>query len=201
MKLRKLEMILQGLKDFKNPDVFLEQYSTPAEVAARMLYHAYMKGDIEDLNILDLGCGTGVLSCGAALLDASEVTGIDTDSSALAIAKGNAEKLSLDISFIEADIQEVSCENFDTVIMNPPFGAQNKHADRPFIDKAVECAEITYGIFNEGSSGFVGSYLKGKAVVDEKIRCEFPMKRTFSHHKKDCVEIRVEILRIRRTEG
>ena len=93
MKLRKLEMILQGLKDFENPDVSLEQYSTPAEVAARMLHHAYMKGDIEDMNILDLGCGTGVLSCGAALLDASEVTGVDIDSSALAIAEENAEKL------------------------------------------------------------------------------------------------------------
>ena len=75
MKLRKLEMLLEEFETFKNPDPALEQYMTPPVVAARLLFHAYMKGDIEGRSVLDLGCGTGILACGAALLGAKEVAG------------------------------------------------------------------------------------------------------------------------------
>ncbi len=62
--------------------------------------------------------------------------------------------------------------------MNPPFGAQKAHADRPFIDRALELAGEVYGIFNEGSTPFVAAYTEGRATIEEVIRCAFPMKRT-----------------------
>lgn len=196
MKLRKLEMLLEGFETFTNPDPALEQYATPAVVAARMLFHAYMRGDIEGKSVLDLGCGTGVIACGAALLGAEEVSGVDIDPAAIAAARRNAEKAGVDVEFTVADLADFECRRFDTVVMNPPFGAQKKHADRPFIDKGLECADIVYGIFNEGSTPFIRSYIRDRGEIDEIVSCEFPIRRTFDHHKKDCLEIGVEIIRI-----
>ncbi|MBN1432033.1 MAG: methyltransferase [Methanomicrobiaceae archaeon] len=196
MKLRKLEIILQGFENFPAPDAALEQYVTPPEVAARLLFHAYMKRDLMDKSALDLGCGTGIIACGAALLDAAKVTGVDIDPGAIAAARRNAEKSGVEVEFVISDITDFECRHFDTAVMNPPFGAQKKHADRPFIDKALECADVIYGIFNEGSIPFIRSYISGRGEIDETVSCSFPIKKTFAHHKKECLEIRVEIIRI-----
>jgi putative methylase len=82
--------------------------------------------------------------------------------------------------------------------MNPPFGAQKAHADRPFIDCALSLAPVTYSIFNAGSIQFVKAYTAQKAEITEKIGGAFPIKRTFAFHTKDVQEIEVEILRLKR---
>ncbi len=68
MKQRKLEIILEQAKVFESPSAELEQYYTPATVAARLLHFAFLRGDIASKRVVDLGCGTGVLALGAALL-------------------------------------------------------------------------------------------------------------------------------------
>ncbi|OPX62283.1 MULTISPECIES: METTL5 family protein [unclassified Methanoregula] len=202
MKLKQLEMTLQRLRGFSRPRASLEQYQTPAPLAARLLYHALMKGDIKGKQVADLGCGTGVLAIGAALLGAESVTGMDIDEKALAVARENADLLDAEVAFITADVREGGCRErigtCDTVVMNPPFGAQKAHADRPFIDCALAVAEVTYSIFNAGSIPFVEAYTARKAEIDEKIGGSFPIQRTFAFHTKDVQEIEVEILRLKR---
>jgi putative methylase len=202
MKLKHLEMTLQRLRGFSRPRAALEQYQTPAPLAARLLYHALMKGDIEGKRVCDLGCGTGVLAIGAALLGAETIVGIDIDERALAIARENAGLLDTNITFLTTDVRDGGCRErigaCDTVIMNPPFGAQKAHADRPFIDCALAVAGVTYSIFNAGSIPFVEAYIAQKAEITEKIGGAFPIKRTFAFHKKDVQEIEVEILRLKR---
>jgi len=202
MKLKQLEMTLQRLTGFSRPQAALEQYQTPAPLAARLLYHALMKGDIRGKRVLDLGCGTGVLAIGAALLGADTVIAVDIDEKALAVARKNADLLGTTITFLAADIKESGCPErigtCDTVVMNPPFGAQKAHADRPFIDCALGIADITYSIFNAGSIPFVSAYTAQKAEITEKIGGAFPIKRTFAFHTKDVQEIEVEILRLKR---
>ena len=203
MKLKNLEMMLQRLNGFTRPRAALEQYQTPAPLAARLLFHALMKGDIGGKHVVDLGCGTGVLAIGAALLGAASVTGVDIDESALAVARENASLLEAEVTFISADIREgcrdVSSGICDTVVMNPPFGAQKAHADRPFIDCALILAPVTYSIFNAGSAQFVQAYTAHRAEITEKVGGAFPIKRTFAFHTKDVQEIGVEILRLKRT--
>jgi len=203
MKLKHLEMTLQRLAGFTRPQAALEQYQTPAPLAARLLYHALMKGDIEGKTVLDLGCGTGILAIGAALLGAASVTGVDIDEKALTIARENADLLDAEITFLAADVREAGCRErigaCDTVVMNPPFGAQKAHADRPFIDCALAVAPVTYSIFNAGSIPFVEAYTAQKAEVTEKIGGAFPVKSTFAFHTRDVQEIEVEILRLKRT--
>jgi putative methylase len=202
MKLKQLEITLQRVRGFSRPQAALEQYQTPAPLAARLLYHALMKGDIEGKRVFDLGCGTGVLAIGAALLGANTVVGIDIDERALAVARENAALLDMEVTFLAADLREGGCRErigpCDTVVMNPPFGAQKAHADRPFIDCALTFAGVTYSIFNAGSIPFLVAYTAQKAEITEKIGSVFPIKRTFAFHTRDVQEIEVEILRLKR---
>jgi putative methylase len=201
MKLKTLEMTLQRLAGFPKPRAALEQYQTPAPLAARLLYQALMIGDIEGKTVCDLGCGTGILAIGAALLGAESVTGVDIDEKALVVAEENARLLDVEVRFLAVDMREGGCQekigSCDTVVMNPPFGAQKAHADRPFIDCALTIAPVTYSIFNAGSIPFVSAYTAQKAEITEKIGGAFPIKRTFAFHTKDVQEIEVEILRLK----
>jgi putative methylase len=202
MKLKRLEMTLQRVAGFSSPSPALEQYQTPAPLAARLLYHALMKGDIDGKVVCDLGSGTGVLAIGAALLGATSVKGVDVDKKAVEIARANGELLDAEVKFVVADVKEQTLPEVlghcDTVIMNPPFGAQKVHADRPFIDLAISVAPVIYSIFNAGSTPFIKTYMAGRAEIDERVGGVFPIKRTFTFHRQDVQEIGVEILRLKR---
>jgi putative methylase len=202
MKLRTLEMKLQRLAGFSRPRPALEQYQTPATLAARLLYDAMMTGDIGGRRVLDLGCGTGIIAIGAALLGAESVTGVDIDEGALDVARQNAALLDAEVTFLAADLRDAGSRDrigaADTVVMNPPFGAQQAHADRPFIDAALALAPVMYSIFNAGSIPFVTAYTAKRAEITGKIGGTFPIKRTFTFHTRDVQEIEVEILRLTR---
>ena len=73
--------ILFNSPDFYQPKPELEQYSTPVDIVAEMIKLANAQGDLSG-NVVDLGCGTGRLAIGAALLGA-EVTGYEIDDDAL----------------------------------------------------------------------------------------------------------------------
>jgi putative methylase len=200
MRLRQLEMALEQLEGFPTPSPGLEQYRTPAVIAARLLHHAWIQGDIADRALLDLGCGTGVLSCGGMLLSARRAVGVDLDPAALAVAERNARQAGVAVTFLSADISDhdtiTACGPYDTVVMNPPFGAQRAHADRPFIDAALAHAPVVYGIFNGGSLPFLRAYVAGRAEITGVVEARFPLRRTFRFHRDDVREIGVEIARM-----
>ena len=86
----------------------------------------------------------------------------------------------------------------DTVIMNPPFGAQKEHADRPFIDFALLTAPVCYGIFNKGSIPFLEAYTKNTAVITAKTAALLNIPKQFAFHTQENLEIPVEIVRLER---
>ena len=193
MKQRKLEMLLEEVEGFSNPELELEQYQTPSPLAAEILHFAYMQGDLEE-SVQDLGCGTGILAIGAKLLGAGMVVGYDTDPKALEVAKKNAEKLGVEVEFVCSDITEVS-GHVKTTLMNPPFGARVKGRDRPFLSSALRTSEIIYSIHNRGSLAFIQKFIK-PAVITHSYVAKFPLKRTFDFHQKEREIIEVEIYRI-----
>jgi putative methylase len=200
MKLRQLEILLERVSGFSSPASRLEQYPTPAPLAARLLFHAAQNGDITGKSTCDLGCGTGVLAIGAALLGAEPVTGIDIDEKALEIAQKNAEQFDVSPVFIKA---EISCSTilpgrWDTIIMNPPFGAQVQHADRAFINYALKTGNQVYMIANSGSIPFIRSYVKGRAIILETVEGILPIRHSFHFHRKEVRDIRVEIIHMER---
>ncbi|MGB9978371.1 METTL5 family protein [Methanobacterium sp.] len=202
-KKRHLEMMLQQIPPHRSPKVHLEQYTTPSNIASDILWNAYALGDIEDKKVVDLGCGTGIFAIGAALLGASEVTGVDIDPDALETAKIQASKMGIEdnVKFISKDIQEFT-GNADTVIQNPPFGAQKakrKEADRIFMTKAMEIAPVVYSFHIRETESFVEKFFnKLDGCITHKFCYSFPIPRTYHFHEKEKINIDVIVVRIQK---
>jgi putative methylase len=145
MKKKDLEMALQRVGPIQDPKADLEQYSTPATIAADVLFTAYARGDIAGKTVADLGCGSGIFAIGAALLGAARVVAVDIDTAVLAQARSNAAAAKAVIEFVNSDVESFG-EKVDTVLMNPPFGSQNRHADRPFLEKAMAIGSVVYSL-------------------------------------------------------
>ncbi|MCW3129976.1 MAG: METTL5 family protein [Methanophagales archaeon] len=200
MKKKELEILLETVEDILEPDADREQYSTPATVASELLHFAFMNRDIEDRVVYDLGCGNGILGIGAKLLGAKEVVGIDSDRKVIEVANANSKRLGVEIEFRRCDVREVKGKG-DTVVMNPPFGAQRKniHADRLFLEKAFEIAPVVYSIHNAGSESFLRSFIPHATIL--RFPVAFPLKRRFWFHKKEEKFIGVDIYRMEIKRG
>ena len=184
-KKKHLEMILERIPKHPNPKVGLEQYSTPATIAADLIWNAYGLGDINDMNILDLGCGTGIFAIASSLMGASYSLGVDIDEESVDLAKITKNDIfqeydidNANANFIVGDINSfnsisdllnesshekmdnnaMSLNRFDTLIQNPPFGSQEKgkrHADRRFMEFAVSSADVIYSFHMKNTEEFV----------------------------------------------
>jgi len=196
MKQRQLEIILEGVQAFTSPSAMCEQYATSAPVAARLLHFAYVRDDIAGLKVVDLGCGTGVLALGAALLG-GDATGVDSDERALDLAQTNAKLLGVRASWLNSRIEDFE-GSFDTVVMNPPFGAQKRSSDRPFLSKSVRVGKVIYLLHNAVVDGFVRRFLEPNRVTDV-INVKLPIAHTFKFHKDevryvDAIIYRIEVV-------
>lgn len=183
MKKNDLERMLQQIPPHSAPKAYLEQYSTPASIAADMLFLAYSNGDISERSVLDLGCGTGILSIGSYILGGN-VTGVEIDPTAYSEAVTNAENAGAEIKLINSDIKDLEIAA-DTVIMNPPFGSQKKNADRPFLETACRSANRIYSLHNSSTINFlekmVGS-LGGEVFLQKEYILSIP--HMFQFHNK-----------------
>lgn len=194
-------MALQTIPPHPNPDPDLEQYHTPATIAADVIWNASVQGDIERMKVADLGCGTGVLAIGAALMGAVEVLGVDVDGDALQVAEAEARQLKVQdrCRFLNLDIDDFQ-ENTDTVIQNPPFGAQKAHrrnADRRFLEKALEIAPVVYSFHLAKTEEFLEQMVKSiGAVITHRFYYEFPLPRIYHFHQDEKREVEVVVLRI-----
>ena len=185
-----LAIILSAITDFEAPKAELEQYLTPSEIAAEMIWIAYMDGNIKGKKVFDFGCGTGIFSIGAVFLGAKSVTGFDLDEKAIEVAKRN-EKLiektnipAAKIKFVQTDIMVVE-EKCDTVLMNPPFGIQTEGADRIFLQKAFESAEVVYSIHKFGTENFIERFaVENGFKATQLTHRTFQLKPTMGFHEQ-----------------
>lgn len=201
MKKVRLEQILQPLEAVPTPKAAIEQYATPAAVAAEVVFIAAGRGDISGCRVLDAGCGNGVLGIAARLLGAAEVVGVDLDADAIRVALRNAERAGVDVQWQQADISDV-LGPFDTVLMNPPFGAQTRHADLPFLDKALSVAKVVYSFHNAVTEAFLLRRIEAAGGhVTDRLAYEFPIPRTFRFHQDDVRRIPVVLLRTETAKG
>ena len=198
MKKKELEILLQKVPSFEKPVPRFEQYLTPAGIAADIIFTAHQFGDIENKTVIDLGCGTGIFSTGAALTGAEKVIGIDIDEGAVKTARRYAKKNNLEITFLVQDVRdlEIKC---DTVIMNPPFGAQksNQKADRKFIETGSEIASIVYSIHLAKTIPFIIKLISSLGgTINYSKDYVFPIKWMYEFHEKKIVNYDVTLLRI-----
>jgi len=189
---------------FRNPKMHYEQYITPPEIAAQCLWVAKGDGNIIGKTVLDLGCGTGTLTVGAALLGAAHVIGVDADSECLATALDNSDELS-NVSLVQFEVTPTSSfkslirGHVDTVITNPPFGTKTQaHADTMFVTAALEVANIVYSMHLSTNRDFL---VKWATTRLEGVKCtpvaqlKYNMDKCYNKHKKSSKDINVDFMR------
>jgi len=196
-----LERILQSLEPVKIPSPSTEQYPTPAAIAAEVIQFALGRGDIAGRSVVDLGCGNGVLAIAAKLSGAARVLGVDADPESIDVSRRNAERSEVEVEWDVTDVSSVH-EPFDTVLMNPPFGAQTRHADRPFIDAAMDLGRVVYTFLNAPSEPFVGRRIEaiGGRITD-RLEYSFPIPHLFSFHRQDVLAHDVLLYRVEVAKG
>jgi len=194
-----LAIFLSKLETFKSPDMKNEQYSTDSEIAAEILWFAYMNEDIEGNIITDSGAGTGILGIGALLLGAKKVFFVEKDKEAVNILKKNLEKLDTkNYEIINKDINDFK-KKCDVVIQNPPFGTKEAGADIKFLEKATSLAKIVYSFHKSETKRFVNKKIDQlKFDMTHYFKFDFPLKKTMDHHKKKVEKISVGCWRIKK---
>ncbi len=180
------------------PRAELEQVVTPPELAADLLYAADRWDGLAGRSVLDLGCGTGRLAIGAALLGAGPVVGVDADATVLERAREAARAAGVSVEFDRRDVAEYDRPTA-IVLMNPPFGAQRAHADRPFWERAFALAERSVHAFALADSR---SFIARRAVARHAYVLEtqpvaWELGRTFPHHTRRRVMLAVDRWAIR----
>jgi len=196
-----LVRLLQAVPSLPEARRELEQVATPAEAAATLLQLADRQDGLRGRSVLDLGCGTGRLALGAAALGAGPVHGIDADDAAVQVARAAAARAGLAVTF-ETGAVTASGGAAELVVMNPPFGAQRRHADRPFWEAAFTRARRSVYAFSLAASRtFIARQAVARhARVLEVVPVPWVLGRTFPHHRRHGVSLEVDLWAIR-TEG
>jgi putative methylase len=198
-----LAVLLSRLEGFLEPKVKVEQYNTDAEIAAEVLWQAYMRQDIGKVSV-DLGCGTGILGIGLLVLGAEKVYFIDSDEDSLEIAKKNLSKIKSETYVYGEAIfrcQDIGIfnEKADFVIENPPFGVKVRHSDKIFLNKAFEVGDVIYSFHKSESKSFIKSFSEDNGFkVTEVWDFDFPLKATMSFHSRRIKRIEVSCFRLER---
>jgi putative methylase len=199
--------MLQSIERMEEYEVSLEQYPTPANIAAAVLFAAHIEhDDIRHRTICDLGCGDGIFAVGAALLGASRVIGLDVQSKALKVSRRNSASLGTDdtTDWVLGDVASFEVLGpIDTVVTNPPFGVKKRGADLRFLTKAISIAKVTYSMHlaGEKNRAFLESTIEdlgGRITQVETF--EFPIPRIYEFHKKQKHLVGVDLYRICRQE-
>lgn len=196
-KKKHLEMAIQKVPKHPNPKVDLEQYSTPATIAADLLWNAYSLGDIADKKVMDLGCGTGIFAIASKLLGAASAIGVDIDKDSTDLASSYCG----DVDFICSDICDLENDfDVDTIFQNPPFGSQKnakKGADLKFISKVIELSpKVLYSFHMASTEEFLISYFeKNDLEITHIFRYNFPIPKIYEFHTRESANVEVIVIR------
>ena len=185
------------MRPHPSPRIQLEQYTTTAAIAADILFlAAFVYQDIVGKTVVDLGTGTGRLAIGASNLGARQITAIDIDSAAIEVARENAETARANIDWMVGDLEAIHGE-FDTVIMNPPFGTKQRHLDKVFLGKAIQIGRVVYSLHKSTTREHISRFLRRHGCKVDAIHeytLEIPMM--FEHHRKRKHPVKVDCYRV-----
>ncbi len=199
MNKKQLAIILSKLKTFEKPIAKLEQYQTDPEIAAEIVWFAFMNNDIKNKIIADLGCGNGILGIAALLLGSKRVYFVDIDNDAILLTKQNLNSLKLkNYILLHQDITKFN-KKVDTVLQNPPFGVQERYADKPFLEKAMQVSNTIYSFHKIESKQFIETLASDSNFrVELIIPLKFPLKKTQKFHKKESYKVNIGIWKLKR---
>ncbi len=199
-----LAILLSKLKVFESPEVAKEQYPTDSEIAAEVLWNAYLLKDIDKKKIADFGSGTGILGIGALVLGAEKLFFIEDHKNSMKISENNLsfaeeqtkKNLINKAVFLNERIENFK-ENVDVVIQNPPFGTKKKHSDKIFLEKAFNKAKVIYSFHKLETKVFIEKISQDYGFeITHRWDFSFPLKASQSFHKRKIHRINVSCFRL-----
>lgn len=127
-----------------HPDVFPPQLT----FSTKILLGFIKELDLENKTLLELGCGSGIISLLAAKKKAL-VSASDINQTALDFLETNASKNNLKLKTIYSDLfQNIENQTFDYIIINPPYypkAAKNIKEQAWFCGENFEYFEKLFG--------------------------------------------------------
>lgn len=177
----------------------LEQYPTPTELAAHLVWISYLKGDVKDKTVADFGCGDGRLAIAALLAGSSRAICIEIDEKMIKHAQNIIGKyygfIQSRILYVVADARDIYLNNVDTVIMNPPFGVarETRGMDVQFLKSALRNAKSVYSIhkYSEGLLRIVheiADACKRRISWFEVLNLDIPMM--YERHRRKTYKVK-----------
>ncbi|KJH46404.1 methyltransferase domain protein [Dictyocaulus viviparus] len=205
MKLKQLKWMLSNMQEFQNPDIKLEQYATSPELAIAIVDSINRLVGLEGRLVADLGCGCGMLMSAMALSEQPAVIlGVEIDERALTICKENLDDLKIShCELIRSDVLKIANSfhnQFDIVVMNPPFGTKNNAGvDMRFVQAGLTMLRPTGSLFSLHKSSTRSHILKtANKWKDVEVCCVAEMKWnlpiTYKFHKEESVDIDVDLI-------
>ena len=201
-----LEIALERLEDFGSPVEELEQYRTPGDVAAHVLWDAYLRGDVSDRVVVDLGCGTGVLAYGSLLLGAAGAVCLDIDWKALEVARENLGKFRGMFDLIAGDVGRSPLRPLGgdcVVIMNPPFGVKRRGADAVFLREALKLCPRVYSIHKYAPRSLdVLTRIAGECGYSATVisMATMSLRQRLRHHRRRVYRFEVLLIRFAKNQ-
>lgn len=179
---------LHGFESYKDR---LEQYETNPDIAAEMLWELHMKEGLQNKEIIDLGCGPGILGIGCILLGSKKVTFIDVDNNVQPTLQKNLRKIKSEFevntntTFLCKDVAFIKEMKSDIVVQNPPFGTKTKGKDILFLDRAFEMSNTVLSIHKTTTKKYVKDHAEKKGYFPHfKRDYKFPLQKTRKRHNK-----------------
>ncbi|CCC82357.1 METTL5 family protein [Thermoproteus tenax] len=192
---RSLARLIDSLPTFREPKLRLEQYVTPGDVVATIVWSSFMRGELGAGWAVDLGCGTGRFAYAITALGGRAVC-LDIDVDALRIAR----ELGLDVAVCDA---RMPCAKAGVIVfMNPPFGVWKTHADLEFLRGASKIADIIYSIHKRTTQQFIERAAAQLGYRAEVIEIAYiPIPPMYRHHRKWRHKVEATVFRFQRTSG
>ncbi len=194
-KNKHLAILLSLLPIQDNMNLELEQYTTPGDLASRWINEILKltKYELSEIDVIDIGCGNGILGFGFALIGAKSVTLIDCDPNAIENAKKGEEilnekvDLNSDIKFINATVGKdlIKIPENSIIISNPPWGTQKLKADRPILELIFNSNAKEVHIMHASKVTHLIAFANDHGWEAEKLfRTNFILPALYQHHKQ-----------------
>ena len=125
-----------------NENVLIPRFETELLVEKTINYaKKYLKSN---LNIIDLGTGSGAIATALKKNIPCKIDAIDISPKALEIAKENAKNNNVEINFFKSDMLKNVNNKYDIIISNPPYISKDEK-----IDDIVKNNEPALALFAE----------------------------------------------------